>query len=80
MNYTVYKITNLINRKYYIGSHITKNLKDDYMGSGKILIRAINKSGLKNFKKEILYIFDNEKQMFAKEKELINVDNPLSKI
>ena len=32
--YTVYKITNLINGKIYFGQHITKDLLDDYMGSG----------------------------------------------
>ncbi len=66
MFYTVYKITNLINNKYYIGKHQTKKLDDNYMGSGKLLKKAII-----NFKKEILYVFDNESDMNAKEKELV---------
>ncbi len=40
MYYTVYKITNQINGKIYIGSHKTNDLNDRYMGSGKYLIRA----------------------------------------
>jgi group I intron endonuclease len=69
--YTVYKITNLINQKTYIGKHQTKNLNDDYMGSGKLLRRAIKKYGLENFSRKILHIFDNEEEMNVKEKELV---------
>ena len=29
MSYTIYKITNKINSKIYIGSHKTKNLDDE---------------------------------------------------
>ena len=71
MFYTVYKITNKINNKYYIGKHKTKDLNDGYFGSGKILKRAIEKYGIENFTKEILHTFDNELDMNAKEKELV---------
>jgi hypothetical protein len=71
MFYTVYKITNLVNRKYYIGKHQTKKLNDGYMGSGKRLWQAIKKYKIENFKKEILHIFDNEIDMNSKETELI---------
>jgi len=71
MFYTIYKITNKINGKYYIGKHQTTNLNDGYMGSGKILNYAIKKYGLENFTKEILYIYDNEADMNAAEKELV---------
>lgn len=71
MFFTIYKITNLINCKIYIGLHRTKDLNDGYMGSGKRIKLAIEKYGIKNFKKEILFIFDNPEDMIAKEKELV---------
>lgn len=72
MFYLIYKITNNLNGKIYIGSHKTTNINDSYMGSGKYLKRAIDKHGINNFTKEILYSFDNPKDMYAKEAEIVN--------
>ena len=72
MYYTIYEITNKINNKKYIGKHITKNINDNYFGSGIAIKRALKKYGIKNFEKKILYILDNEAEMIAKEKELVN--------
>jgi dissimilatory sulfite reductase (desulfoviridin) alpha/beta subunit len=56
--YLVYKLTNLVNDKIYIGCHMTKNLDDGYMGSGKRLGYAKKKYGIENFQKEILSIHE----------------------
>jgi len=72
MNYTIYKIINLINNKEYTGVHITEDVNDTYMGSGKLIKIAINKYGLSNFSKEILYNYNNKDDMFNKELELVN--------
>ena len=50
--YYVYKITNMLNHKIYIGCHSTFDIDDGYMGSGKYINYAINKYGLEYFKKE----------------------------
>lgn len=71
MYYFVYKTTNIINKKIYIGCHITENLNDGYLGSGKFLKRAIKKYGKENFKREILKFFDNEKDMYDFERNTV---------
>jgi group I intron endonuclease len=48
----IYKTTNLVNGKIYVGQD--KNNNPYYYGSGKLLKAAVKKYGQKNFKKEIL--------------------------
>lgn len=74
MHYTIYKTTNKINNKIYIGKHQTQCLNDDYLGSGKLLNAAIKKYGKENFSKELLFVYDNEYEMNVKEAELVTQD------
>lgn len=79
--YTIYKVTNLINQKYYIGAHSTHNIDDNYLGSGKAIQTAIKKYGKHNFIKQIMFICSSEEEMFIKEKQVVNeqvVNDPLS--
>lgn len=71
MNY-VYKITNTLNGKIYIGKRKHDDpTKDTYMGSGKLILAAIKKHGKKNFSKEIIAIFENNDDAAALEASLV---------
>lgn len=80
MKYVVYKTTNLVNSKYYIGVHRTNDPNDDYLGSGKLIKRAIKKYGVSSFKKEILFLFDSVEDAYNKEKELVTLEEINSEI
>lgn len=72
--YYLYEIRNIINNKIYIGIHATNNLDDGYMGSGKLLKRAIEKHGIENFNKKILSFYDSLDKLLDAEKTIVNED------
>lgn len=63
MKHVIYKITNTLNNKIYIGAHSTEDINDSYMGSGI----AIKKAQKKSF----MYLIPAKKCMRKKEKLLI---------
>ena len=74
-----YKITNLINNKFYYGVHKTKKLNDKYLGSGTRLDAAKKKYGRENFRRDILFFFKTYKDALIYEAFIVNkemVDNP----
>lgn len=70
-HHLVYKITNNLNDKYYIGIHSTDCIEDGYMGSGNLIKRAIEKDGSGNFTKEILFNFNTRGEALKKERRLV---------
>lgn len=87
MNYIVYKTTNLINGKIYVGVHRTNpDVFDGYIGCGvskkdqkkktKGFPAAVKKYGYNNFRRETLYIFPDTEQgkidAYSKEAEIVN--------
>ena len=70
MTMIIYKTTNLVNNKIYIGKQIRPN--KNYLGSGLILKEAIKKYGRQNFKKEILETCNDKKTLSEREKYWIS--------
>lgn len=73
----IYKITNTLNGKIYIGKDTTSDPK--YYGSGLLIRRSINKYGIDNFTKEIIDITEDYGELSDKEKYWIkqyNSTNP----
>lgn len=87
MNYIVYKTTNIINSKIYIGVHYTNpDVYDGYIGCGvtkkdkkKKTLQgfpvAVRKYGYENFKRETLFVYPDTEEgriaAYAKEAELV---------
>lgn len=64
----IYKTTNLINGKLYVGQHRSEVFDTKYLGSGKIIRQALNKYGKENFKCEILEWCASLEELNAREK------------
>lgn len=70
----IYKTTNLLSGRYYIGMHSTNDLEDGYLGSGNRVRLAIRKHGKENFKREILEFCENRDELKKREGEVITLD------
>lgn len=75
----IYKTTNLINGKIYVGKDSKSN--PNYLGSGLLLKRAINKYGVENFKKETIEECSSLEELSIREKfwikELDSINNDI---
>lgn len=70
----IYLTTNLINGKQYIGQH-KGSINDNYLGSGTLILKAIQKYGKENFSKDILQICKTREEADWWEKFYINYFN-----
>ena len=76
----IYKTTNLVNGKIYIGQKKSdKFLGEQYLGSGKILKQAITKYGQSNFKVILLEECQNKIDLNQKEIYWISKYNSINK-
>ena len=71
--FIVYKTTNLINGRMYIGVHDNKDKKDfdGYLGSGSLILKAIKKYGRENFIRETLHTCEDIEDAFLLESEIV---------
>lgn len=76
MHHFLYKTTNNINKKTYIGVHRSEinPLKsfDGYLGSGHILKKAIKKHGKDSFDRKVLVVCENAEYAYLLEEKLVN--------
>jgi hypothetical protein len=70
----IYKTTNLLSGKYYIGMHSSDDLEDGYLGSGKRLRYSINKHGAENHVREILEFADSREGLKKREEEIVSLN------
>ena len=68
----LYKTTNTINGKFYVGIHSTDDLEDGYLGSGTYLWYSIRKYGKENFITEKLKFFGDRKSLIEAEEKFID--------
>lgn len=73
----IYKITNTVNNKIYIGKNSTNDM--NYMGSGVILEKVKKKYGIDNLVKEIIEICADEEILNEREKYWIKKLNATNK-
>jgi len=69
----IYKTTNLVNGKIYIGQHYT-SADDGYLGSGHRFLKAVKEYGKENFKREILEHISNKDQNLIDIREIYWID------
>lgn len=70
----IYKTTNTLTGRYYIGMHSTDVIDDGYLGSGKRLRYSVRKYGAENHKREILEFVDTREELKTREAEIVNLD------
>lgn len=71
----IYKTTNLVTKKIYIGQHVAGKFTTKYIGSGILLRGAVLQYGRKNFIVELLYRCNNQAELDEQEELFIKKYN-----
>lgn len=71
----IYITINMVNGKKYIGQKIFKYNWKDYLGSGILLLRSLDKYGKDNFYKEIIAVAYSKEELDQLEMEFIKNHN-----
>lgn len=76
LHHYIYRITNLVTGEYYVGMRSSDFpwYEDKYMGSGKILKRAIKKYGIESFVKVPMCFAESREELSILEKGFVNED------
>lgn len=72
----IYRVTNMLNDKTYIGQHkiFATETWTKYMGSGRLIKQALRKYGSQNFRKELLCYADSKPELNVLEKKYIEYE------
>lgn len=76
----LYRTTNTITGKFYIGAHSTNDINDTYLGSGLVLNRSITKYGALNHIREIIMFVHDARELYDIEKLIVDeelLNNPM---
>lgn len=75
----IYKITNNLNNKIYIGKREKSEFDESYWGSGKHIKNSINKYGKENFSREVIEWCEDRESLLERERywiEYLDSRNP----
>jgi group I intron endonuclease len=72
MFHILYKVTNKVNGKFYVGIHSSVKLNDSYLGSGTVIKRSVAKYGKENHVKEVIVFAEDRNQLEYIESKVVN--------
>ena len=73
-HFIIYRTTNCLNKRFYIGKHATENLDDGYLGSGRRIKAEIKKYGRENFERVVLEEVASREALVLREAQIVTAD------
>ena len=68
----IYKTTNNVTGRYYVGMHSTDDINDGYLGSGLVLRRSVKRYGREAHTTEILEHCSSRDELKQREAEVVD--------